>query len=107
MESPPNMRTLALILLLCALFLLVSCGSSNSPVTGTDVAACDEYISMLERCADNPNTTEEAKSAYKRSLAKSREDFKRVASTPEGRAVLEKQCKALSEAQKSFMDKCR
>jgi hypothetical protein len=97
------MKGLTLIFLLCSLLLTVSCSSSSS---GTGVAACDTYLAQVEKCANNPNVPEEAKNEYKKNLEKSREDMKKLASTAEGKTELEKQCKAMMDAQKSLLEIC-
>ena len=112
------MRALTLLFLLCAALLLVACGSSsNSGNAGgagggggttagfTGVAACDEYLAKVEKCANSPNVPEEAKASFKQALSdQNREAWKKASSTPEGRAMLEKQCKSMMDFARTALD---
>ena len=82
---------------------------SSAPSTGADtgVAACDEYLTKVEKCLNNPHVPEAAKAAYRQSLEQNRTAWKQAASTPQGKAALETSCKAALENAKSFLATCK
>ena len=82
---------------------------SSAPSTAADtgVAACDEYLTKVEKCLNNPNVPEAAKAAYRTSLEQNRTAWKQAASTPQGKAALETSCKAALENAKSFLATCK
>lgn len=118
---------------LCFALLLMGCGSSgesnsnnrtgdNSSTTKpaetkspdttttsgvTGVAACDEYLSRVEKCMNNPNVPQATKDIYKQSLEQNRAAWKQAASTPQGKASLESSCKTALDAAKTFLDSCK
>jgi hypothetical protein len=82
---------------------------SSAPSTAADtgVAACDEYLTKMEKCLNNPRVPEAAKAAYRQSLPQNRAAWKQAASTPQGKAALETSCKAALENAKSFLATCK
>jgi major membrane immunogen (membrane-anchored lipoprotein) len=102
------MKGLTLIFLLCAALLLVACGSSSSvSSTGTGVAACDEYLAKADKCMNSPNMPEDIRNEYKKTMEQNRGAWKQAASTAEGRAELEKQCKMVLDSQRTMLDNCK
>ena len=79
--------------------------ASTSADTG--VAACDEYLTKVEKCLNNPHVPDAAKAAYRTSLEQNRTAWKQAASTPQGRAALETSCKTALENAKSFLATCK
>jgi hypothetical protein len=73
----------------------------------TGVASCDEYLTQVERCLNNPQVPEAAKAAYRQSLEANRTAWKQAASTPQGKAGLEAGCKAALDGAKGFLASCR
>jgi hypothetical protein len=105
-----KMKGLILSTLACAAFTLVGCSSSSSLSSGssTGVAACDQYLAKVEKCMNSSNMPEAARNAYKQSLSEqSLAAWKQAASTPEGKAMMEKQCATLLETAKTALDNCR
>ena len=129
--------TLIFLLVICVAFLLVGCGgsgegtntanssgnkasantstsktetgssSTSSSGAATGVAACDEYLTKIEKCMNNPNVPEAMKAAYRQSLEQNRAAWKKAAATPEGKAGLEKSCKQALDSAKTFIDTCK
>ena len=81
--------------------------SAPSTAANTGVAACDEYLTKVEKCLNNPHVPEAAKAAYRTSLEQNRTAWKQAASTPQGKAALETSCKAALEGAKSFLATCK
>ncbi len=81
--------------------------SAPSTAADTGVAACDEYLTKVEKCLNNPNVPNAAKTAYRTSLEQNRTAWKQAASTPQGRAALEISCKTALENAKSFLATCK
>lgn len=79
--------------------------TTTAGVTG--VAACDEYLTRVEKCLNSPNVPEAAKTAYRQSLEQNRAAWKQAASTPQGKASLETSCQTALNAAKSFLDTCK
>src|SRR5712692_10562457 len=82
---------------------------SSAPSTAADtgVAACDEYLTKVEKCLNNPHVPEATKAAYRTSLTQNRTAWKQAASTPQGKAALETSCKTALENAKSFLATCK
>ncbi len=81
--------------------------AAPSTAAGTGVAACDEYLTRVEKCLNNPHVPEAAKVAYRTSLEQNRTAWKQAASTPQGKAALETSCKAALDNAKSFLATCK
>ena len=104
------MKGLAFSLLLCAALSLAGCSSSSSLSSGslTGVAACDQYLAKVEKCMNDSRMPEGARNAYKQALSEqSLSAWKQAASTPDGKAMMEKQCATLLEATKTALDNCK
>jgi hypothetical protein len=111
------------------LILLVACGgagTTNTPVTTTNagkaaansaatpasnvavlgqtgVASCDEYLTKVEKCLNNPNVPEAVRATWRTSLEQNRTAWKQAAANAQARATLETTCRqALDAAQASF-----
>ena len=117
---------------LCTTLLLIGCGTSetaksdnrttantattttktetttsttSAPSGGvTGVAACDEYLTKVEKFLNNPNVPQASRDAYKQSLEQNRTAWKQAASTPQGKASLETSCKAALDAIKPTLE---
>lgn len=120
--------TLALSLALVAL-ASVGCSTTESPNTNNDnkavltttpaapaaattaavtgVAACDEYLTRVEKCLESRNVPEAAKAAYRQSLEQNRTAWKQASATPQGKAALETSCKAALDGASSFLASCK
>lgn len=120
--------TLALSLALVALGS-VGCSTTESPNTNNDnkavltttpaapaaattaavtgVAACDEYLTRVEKCLESRNVPEAAKAAYRQSLEQNRTAWKQASATPQGKAALETSCKAALDGASSFLASCK
>ena len=81
--------------------------SASSTAADTGVAVCDEYLTKVEKCLNNPNVPAAAKTAYRNSLEQNRTAWKQAAATPQGRAALETSCKAALDSAKSFLATCK
>lgn len=81
--------------------------SDTTSSGATGVASCDEYLSKVEKCLNNPNVPQATKDIYKQSLEQNRAAWKQAASTPQGKANLETSCKAAIDAAKTFFDSCK
>lgn len=79
--------------------------ATTAAVTG--VAACDEYLTRVEKCLESRNVPEAAKAAYRQSLEQNRTAWKQASATPQGKAALETSCRAALDGAKSFLDSCR
>ena len=73
----------------------------------TGVASCDEYLTQVEKCLNNPNVPEAAKAAYRTSLEQNRTAWKQAAATPQGKAALEASCKTALDNAKPFLATCK
>jgi hypothetical protein len=79
--------------------------STAGAVTG--IAACDEYIAKVEKCVNSPKWPEQVRTTYKQNLEQYRAAWKQAASTPEGKATLESQCKTVLQAAAAALDACQ
>ena len=66
------------------------------------VAECDEYLDKYEACISG-KVPEAARATLKSSLETTRKEWKKAASTPEGRAGLANACKTARDAAKQSM----
>jgi len=81
--------------------------STTSTAANTGVASCDEYLTQVAKCLNNPNVPEAAKAAYRASLDQNRTAWKQAASTPQGKAALESSCKMALDNAKGFLASCK
>lgn len=81
--------------------------TTTTTAANTGVASCDEYLTQVEKCLNNPHVPEAAKAAYRQSLEQNRTAWKQAASTPQGRAALETSCKAALDGAKGFLASCK
>jgi hypothetical protein len=81
--------------------------TAPSTAADTGVAVCDEYLTKVEKCLNNPHVPEAAKAAYRTSLEQNRTAWKQAASTPQGKAALETSCKSALDGAKSFLATCK
>lgn len=79
--------------------------ATTAAVTG--VAACDEYLTRVEKCLESRNVPEAAKAAYRQSLEQNRTAWKQASATPQGKAALETSCKAALDGASSFLASCK
>ena len=99
-----------LTLILCFGLLLAGCGgsqttaNSTTSTTETGVPACDEYLAKVEKIVNNPNVPQTTRDAYKQSLDQNRTAWKQAASTTQGKASLEQNCKQALESAKPAFD---
>ncbi len=130
------MKSLTLLCLFSAALLFVGCGTTDNrnagntnsgstsaspapskaaegkpadtggPVT-IGVAACDEYLSRIDKCVNSPNMPEAAKAAYRSSLEQNRTAWRQAAATTQGKAGLEASCQAALDSAKAFLDTCK
>lgn len=76
--------------------------SDSAAVTG--VAACDEYLAMMEKFVDNPKVPQATRDMYKKTMEQNRDAWKQAASTPQGKAGLETGCKAALDSSKAAVE---
>jgi hypothetical protein len=81
--------------------------STAATAANTGVASCDEYLTQVEKCLNNPHVPDAAKAAYRASLEQNRTAWKQAASTPQGKAALESSCKTAMDNAKSFFATCK
>jgi hypothetical protein len=81
--------------------------ATTSTAANTGVASCDEYLTQVEKCLNNPHVPDAAKAAYRQSLEQNRTAWKQAASTPQGKAALETSCKAALDGAKPFLATCK
>ena len=81
--------------------------ATTTTAANTGVASCDEYLTQVEKCLNNPQVPEQAKAAYRASLEQNRTAWKQAASTPQGKAALEASCKAALDGAKGFLATCK
>jgi len=84
---------------------------TNAPKSGetttavvTGVAACDEYLAMIEKFVNNPKVPQATRDMYKQTMEQNRSAWKQAASTPQGKAGLEASCKASMDAAKPVLE---
>jgi len=81
--------------------------ATSTTSANTGVASCDEYLTQVAKCLNNPNVPEAAKAAYRASLDQNRTAWKQAASTPQGKAALESSCKMALDNAKGFLASCK
>jgi len=81
--------------------------TTTATAANTGVASCDEYLTQVEKCLNNPHVPDAAKAAYRASLEQNRTAWKQAASTPQGKAALETSCKTALDNAKSFLATCK
>jgi hypothetical protein len=79
--------------------------ATTAAVTG--VAACDEYLTRIEKCLESRSVPEAAKAAYRQSLEQNRAAWKQASATPQGKAALATSCQAALDSAKSFLASCK
>lgn len=78
--------------------------TTTASATQTGVAACDEYLALVEKAVNNPKVPQATKDMYKQSMEQNRTAWKQAASTPQGKAGLETSCKAALDAAKPALE---
>ena len=66
------------------------------------VAECDEFIAAYDACVSK-NVPEAAKAQYKAMLTNWRDEWRKAAATPQGKAGLAQACKMMIEQQRTAM----
>jgi hypothetical protein len=81
-------------------------GASSSPAAASGekvgVAECDEFIAAYDACVSK-NVPEAAKAQYKAMLTNWRDEWRKAAATPQGKAGLAQACKMMIEQQRTAM----
>lgn len=120
------MKKPTLLLAICLAIFLTACGAGNKPAAETKsetekinqnetassgsmtditgVAACDEYLSKVEKFSNNPNVPQATRDAYKQTSEQNRTAWKQAALTPQGKAQLETSCKTALDSFKTALD---
>ncbi|MDX6613495.1 MAG: hypothetical protein QOD75_2681 [Blastocatellia bacterium] len=81
--------------------------AASTTTANTGVASCDEYLTQVEKCLNNPRVPDAAKAAYKQSQEQNRTAWKQLASSPQGKVAAESACKTALENAKSFLATCK
>lgn len=113
-----------LTLILCFTLWLTGCSSADQQPstkaaetkraetsavkTEIGVAACDEYLSKVEKCMNNQSVPPAVRDSWRQSLDQNRAAWQQAAATPQGKAGLESSCKmALESAKPTFDQFCK
>jgi hypothetical protein len=81
--------------------------TTATSAANTGVASCDEYLTQVGNCLNNPRVPEQAKAVWRQTLEQNRTAWKQAASTPQGKAALESSCKMALDGAKSFLATCK
>lgn len=76
---------------------------STAAIPGVGVPECDECIAKYEKCLDSKVSDAAQRKQMKTSFARIAEQWRKVASTPNGKSLLTTSCKAGFEDMKKAM----
>ncbi len=89
-----------LMIVLAASVTLAGCGDKSAGTAGADaigIPVCDDFLARYAACV-NDKIPAQARPAFEQSLQATRDGWKQVLSTPNGRDTLEAVCKQVKES---------
>lgn len=88
------------MIVLAASMTLAGCGDKSAGTAGADaigIAVCDDFLVKYAACV-NDKIPAQARPAFEQSLQATRDGWKQVLATPNGRDALEAACKQVKES---------